>query len=216
MKAKLMGLTALAALTATTALASTDATATTDLNMRSLPDPRGAIVDVIPAEAMVSVESCTTDAAWCKVMYDGKEGWAYSPYLTASVDSQPVVLYQNLDQVKVKKVDVSKDEKDTAAAVGGLTAGALAMSAIGGPVAVVGTAIAGAALGSAMVPEKTVTYVTANPTQTVYVDGEVVVGAGVPEGVTLSAVPDSDYSYVYLNGTPVLVNSDRQIVRIIR
>ena len=216
MSFKIAGLSALAALTATTALASTDATATTDLNMRSLPDVRGAIVDVIPAEAMVTVSSCTAEGAWCMVNYDGKEGWAYSPYLTASVDQKPVVIYQNYDQVQVEQVDVAKNDRDAAAAVGGLTTGALAMALIGGPAAVAGGLALGAIAGAESVPEETVTYVTANPTQTVYVDGEVVVGAGIPEGVNLVAVPDSELTYVYINGNPVLVNSDRQIVRVIR
>ncbi|MEC8669450.1 MAG: DUF1236 domain-containing protein, partial [Pseudomonadota bacterium] len=66
------------------------------------------------------------------------------------------------------------------------------------------------------VPEKTVTYITANPVQPVYVEGEVVVGAGIPQEVTLTAIPESDYRYVYLNGNPVVVDGERTIVRVIR
>ncbi|WP_136637567.1 DUF1236 domain-containing protein [Pseudooceanicola onchidii] len=216
MYTKIAGLSTAAILTATTALASTDATATTDLNLRSLPDVRGEIVDVIPAEAMVQVNECTTDASWCKVNYEGTEGWAYSPYLTASLDSQPVVIYDNVDKIAVETVEVNEGDREKAAAIGGLTAGALAMSVIGGPVAVAGTAALGGALAAATVPEKTVTYVTSNPTPTVYVNGEVAVGAGIPQEVELVTVPDSDYRYVYLNGNPVLVDQDRTIVQVVR
>lgn len=214
MNFKIAGLSAAAILTATTALATTDATATTDLNLRNLPDPRGEIVNVIPAEAVVSVEECAT--AWCKVTYDGTQGWAYSPYLTASLDSEPVVIYDNVDRLEVQKVEVNQGDREAAAAVGGLTAGALAMSLVGGPLAVAGGVAAGAIAGAESVPEDTVTYVVSNPVDTIYVDGEVVVGAGIPQEVELVAVPDSEYQYVYLNGNPVLVDQDRQIVRVVR
>ena len=162
----------------------------------------------------MSVDECTT--AWCKVTYDGTEGWAYSPYLTASLDSEPVVVYDNVSRLEVQKVEVNDQQKETAAAVGGLTAGALVASAVGGPLAVAGAAALGAVAGAEAVPEETVTYVVSNPTPTIYVDGEVAVGAGIPQQVDLVAVPESDYRYVYLNGNPVLVNQDRQIVRVIR
>ena len=90
------------------------------------------------------------------------------------------------------------------------------MSAIGGPAAVAGAAALGAIAGAESVPEKTVTYVTSNPVDPVYVEGEVVVGAGIPGEVTLAEIPESDYRYVYLNGNPVLVDNERTIVRVIR
>ncbi|EAQ01575.1 hypothetical protein OB2597_04023 [Pseudooceanicola batsensis HTCC2597] len=216
MYTKIAGLSAAAALTATSALALTDATATTDLNLRDLPDPRGEILDVIPGEAMVSVQQCVEGGAWCKVDYDGTVGWAYSPYLTASLESEPTVVYQNFNRLDVETVDVNEDDRERAAAIGGLGAGALAMSAVGGPAAVAGAAAVGAIAGAESVPEETMTYVTANPVDPVYVDGEVVVGAGIPQQVELTAVPDSDYRYVYLNGNPVVVDADRNIVRVIR
>ena len=50
------------------------------------------------------------------------------------------------------------------------------------------------------------------------VDGEVVVGAGVPDTVTLQAIPEYDeYQYAYINGQPVLIDpSTRQIVYLVR
>lgn len=214
MYTKIAGLSAVAILTATSALATTDATASTDLNLRNLPDPRGEILDVIPAEAMVSVSECTT--SWCKVTYEGTEGWAYSPYLTASLESEPVVVYDNYERLEVQKIEPNDSQKEAAAAVSGLTAGAIVASAVGGPLAVAGAVAAGAIAGAESVPDETVTYVVSNPVPTIYVDGEVAVGAGIPQEVTLMSVPESDYSYVYLNGNPVLVNQDRQIVRVIR
>ena len=51
----------------------------------------------------------------------------------------------------------------------------------------------------------------------VYLEGEVVVGATLPETVELREIPDYEYRYVYVNGVPVLVEAEtRQIVRIVR
>ena len=51
----------------------------------------------------------------------------------------------------------------------------------------------------------------------VYLEGEVVVGAGLPETVQLRPVPDYEYNYVYVNGQPVLVEpQSRRIVYVVR
>jgi hypothetical protein len=99
-------------------------------------------------------------------------------------------------------------------AVGGAIAGAI----VGGPVGAVVGGVAGAAVGAAIDPPKEVrTYVTDHPMDPVYLDGEVVVGATLPEGVKLVEVPDYQYQYVYVNGVPVLVEpGTRQVVHIIR
>ena len=61
------------------------------------------------------------------------------------------------------------------------------------------------------------TYVTTNQVEPVYLDGEVVVGAGLPETVELREIPDYEYRYVYVNGQPVLVEpSSRRIVYVVR
>jgi hypothetical protein len=39
----------------------------------------------------------------------------------------------------------------------------------------------------------------------------------VPETVVLYPVPESQYSYAYINGVPVVINPvDRRVVRIVR
>jgi hypothetical protein len=40
----------------------------------------------------------------------------------------------------------------------------------------------------------------------VYLEGEVVVGSTLPEGVQFVDVPDYKYQYVYMNGLPLLVD----------
>jgi hypothetical protein len=61
------------------------------------------------------------------------------------------------------------------------------------------------------------TYVTSNQVDPVYLDGEVVVGASLPETVQLREIPDYEYRYVYVNGQPVLVEpQSRRIVYVMR
>jgi hypothetical protein len=100
--------------------------------------------------------------------------------------------------------------------------GAIAGAIVGGPVgAAVGGAagtVAGGATGTLIDPPDTVrTYVTSHQIEPVYLDGEVVVGAGLPETVALTEIPDYEYRYVNVNGQSVLVDAQsRRIVYIVR
>ncbi len=61
------------------------------------------------------------------------------------------------------------------------------------------------------------TYVRSNRIDPVYLEGEVVIGAGLPENVELRRVPDYDDRYVYINEVPVLVEPQtRRIVYVLR
>ena len=103
---------------------------------------------------------------------------------------------------------------DAGVAVGG-TAGAVTGAIVGGPVGAVIGGFAGAMLGTAAaVPEPAVQYVVANPVEPVVIDGGVSEGMALPESVALTPIPDyPDYSYVYVDGRPVLVKaSSREVV----
>lgn len=203
-------------LLSTGAYAATEATAWTDLNLRAGPGPVYEIVGVIPADGVVAVEGCLDSANWCKVAFEGTEGWASGDYLAAMVDNTPVVVYSNREKVAVGTVTY-EDKSAEGAAVGG-TAGAIAGAMVAGPVGALVGVMLGGGLGAAAAPDETVTtYVVANPVEPIYLDGEVVVGAGIPETVMLSDVPESEYSYAYVNGVPVIVERQkRQIVYIVR
>jgi hypothetical protein len=78
-------------------------------------------------------------------------------------------------------------------------------------------AVGGTAGAAAEPPAEVRTYVTSNKVDPIYLDGEVVVGAGLPETVELREIPDYEHRYVYLNGQPVLVEpGSRKIVYVIR
>lgn len=198
-----------------TALAQTaTATATTDLNIRSGPGPQFEVVGVIDGGSTATVTGCPTEGMWCQVDYNGTTGWAYSDYLTVDAQGEVVVLTERPPElVGVVEPDTTANSTVTGAA-GGAIAGAL----LGGPV---GAAIGGAVGAAAGVvvdpPEEAVTYVQSNPMEPVYLEGEVVVGAQVPDTVTVQTIPDYEYSYVYINGQPVLVDpTSREIVYIVR
>jgi len=209
---------AAALLAASPAFAQVAATAATDLNLRAGPGPEQEIVGLIPAGGAVTVEGCMDTANWCRVDHEGTLGWAYGDYLTSTLAEQPdpVPLYENRGTLEVATVtyDGGEGEASGAGAIGGAALGA---ALIGGPAALVAGAAIGAVTGAAIAPEDTaVTYVRENPPEPVYLDGEVIVGAGIPEEVEIVPVPDSEYGALNVNGVPVLVNSDRQIVYILR
>lgn len=211
----LLGLSTAAVVFAGAASAQTEAAAWTDLNIRSGPGPLYSIVGIIPANEVVQVGGCLADASWCEISFGEVAGWSSGNYLTATVDSAPVAL-SSLDK-RVVIQTVTYDHQAESAA-GGLATGAIAGAMIAGPIGAMVGGIIGAATGSALAPDPTViSYVNANPLDVVYLDGEVVVGAGIPDTVKLVQVPDSEYSYAYINGVRVLVKaSDRSVVYIAR
>ena len=113
------------ALLSTGVQAATEATAWTDLNVRAGPGPMYEIVGVIPADGIVAVEGCLDAASWCKVSFEGKEGWASGDYLTAMVDSTPTVVYANREKVAVGSVTYEDQSKEGAAV--GVATGAAAL-----------------------------------------------------------------------------------------
>ncbi|HET7716891.1 MAG TPA: DUF1236 domain-containing protein [Bauldia sp.] len=204
----------LAMLLGGSAAADVAATATTDLNVRAGPGTQYPVVGVLEAGSAVALGGCIEGSKWCSVNLSGVTGWAYSDYLVADLAGTQVVLTERPAELSVPTVVYEGPTAAVPAAVGGAIAGA----AIGGPVGAVVGGVAGAALGAAVDPPAEVrTYVAGNPVDPVYLDGEVVVGATLPEGVTLAPVPQYKYNYVYVNGVPVLVDPDtRRVVYIFR
>ena len=205
------------------AFAQSAVVATTDLNVRAGPGPQHQVVGVIGAGQSANLDGCLEASKWCVVAFNGGQGWVYSDYLTGDFGGSQVVLTERPADSGVRIVEAPADVDGgaTGAVTGGIT-GAVAGALIAGPVgaAVGGGAgfVAGGAAGTVIdPPEKVRTYVRSNEVEPVYLDGEVVVGAGLPETVTLREIPDYEYRYVYLNGQPVLVEpATRRIVYVMR
>lgn len=205
------------------AFAQSAVVATTDLNVRAGPGPQHQVVGVIGAGQSANLNGCLEASKWCVVAFNDGEGWVYSDYLTGDFGGAQVVLTERPTDSGVRIVEAPADVDGgaTGAVAGGVT-GAVAGALIAGPVgAIVGGGagvIAGGAAGTVIDPPENVrTYVTSNQIEPVYLDGEVVVGAGLPETVELREIPDYEYRYVYVNGQPVLVEPDtRRIVYVVR
>jgi uncharacterized protein YraI len=201
------------------ALAQTAVTATVDLNVRAGPGPQYPIVGVINANSGASLMGCMEGSQWCQVAFNGTEGWAYSPYLMAEFSGAPVIIAQRTPELGVPVVTY---EGTADAAITGAAGGAIAGALVAGPVGAAVGGVAGAAVGAtadAIIdpPEQVRTYVTSNLGEPVYLEGEVVVGATIPEPVVLREIPDYEYRYVYVNGVPALVEpSERRIVYVVR
>lgn len=184
------------------------ATALTDLNIRSGPGPEYPVIGLIQTQEQVSMIGCIEGSLWCQITHKGKEGWAYSQYLATQSAGNRVIISERRQEVGVPNVTY---RTTTGAAV---ATGAVAGAIVAGPVGAVVGGVAGAMIDP---PQQVRTYVTSNPADTVYLDGEVVVGAGLPETVQLRSVPDYDYRYVYVNRQPVLVDpASRRIVYVYR
>lgn len=219
-KRSLFALTAASLMAAAPALAQVNATAATDLNLRAGPGGDQQVLSVIPANGEVTVTGCLEAASWCQVDFQGTQGWAYGEYLTAMMQDQPVVVIENRQPLQIATVTpqtvTTEGSEGVDATVGAGAGAALAAALIGGPAAIVAGAALGAAAGSGEI-EEALNYINANPAEPMVMEGEVIVGAGIPEGVEIMQVPETQYGYLNVNGQPVVIDQEsRQIVRVLR
>lgn len=225
MKAKLLVSATAGALMAVAApaFAQQMVVATTDLNVRSGPGPQYGVVGVIGADEQATLEGCLDASKWCQVTVGSTSGWAYSDYLIGDNSGVEVVVTDRPQEMGVPVVTYEREA--TGGEIGGAAGaatGAIAGAIVGGPIGAAVGGIAGAATGGAagtiLDPDPRVrTYIEQNPADPVYLEGEVVVGAQLPDTVIVREVPDYEYRYVHVNGQPVLVEPDtRRIVYIVR
>lgn len=202
------------------AAAQTAITATTDLNVRGGPGPQYPVVGLLEAGSSADLNGCLDNSKWCRIATSAGEGWVYSDYVSSDMGGTASIVTERRADVPV--VTYEQPASGGGAVAGGAT-GAIAGAIIGGPIGAVvggvaGATVGGTAEGIASPPsEEVVTYVQSNQLEPVYLDGEVVVGASLPETVVLTEVPDYEYRYVYVNGQPVLVEPEtRRIVYVVR
>ena len=178
------------------------ATAMTPLNIRSGPGPQYSVIGAIPDRGHTTIIGCIQDSLWCQVSYNGRQGWAYSQYLTALLSGRSLAVAERLTDIP--------------------------RVAYRAPLETVGSAVVAPAITGTLIerpvttqpfvitpPPNVGTYVVDHPVAPVYLNGEVVEGVGLPETVELSPVPSSDYDYAYVNNVPVLVEPSTRQVRYI-
>lgn len=183
--------------TTTTVATQTLAVATTPLNVRSGPGPEYPVIGALPVNGQVAVMGCVEGSLWCQIAYNGaqgpSQGWAYSQYLQgAGIRTLPPVAYNPPPSTTGTTIVRQTYSGDFVAPVASTQP-----------------------LSIAPPPPTVQTYIVQNPRPQVYLNGEVVEGAGLPETVTLAPVPGSEYQYAYVNGVPVLVEPTSRRVRYI-
>ena len=183
--------TAAAALSAP-ASATTLAAAMTPLNIRSGPGPQYGIIGAIPARGRATIIGCIQGSLWCEVNYNGRQGWAYSQYLTASLSGRSLIVAEHLNDFGPPVAYQPPVETVGSAVATPIITGTLVEPPAGEPLVITPPAAVG-------------NYVVSHPVTPVYLNGEVVEGVGLPEDVALAPIPGSNYDYAYVNNVPVLV-----------
>lgn len=204
---------------------STEARAGAEIAARVTPSEFAPAVGVLELNQAVIIEGCLEDVTWCQISFDGQTAWASAEYLYVEEDAQRVALMNrpgslSLTTVTVPDDDATQTEQNTAAAIGA-TVGSLIAYAAGGPV---GGIIVGGLLGTTVAvasvepSEETLVFVSENPVETVFLTGEVAVGAGVPAEVVMYDVPSQpELRYLSVNNQLVVIDAETNtIVRVIR
>jgi uncharacterized protein YraI len=211
-----------ALLVAGTAFAAVPASTTADLNMRSGPGTQYPVMHVIAANDAVSVETCATDSKWCMVMHNGATGWVYSDYL-AGFSGQTVTLGATAPAPVTAVIAADTENVGTATGYAFRSSIFMRPAADDALVAVPASTVTLGAVSPAPVavfpanqvtpPLFVQTYIRSAAQPTVFIDGDIFVGAMLPLGFTLYEVPTYQYDYAYVNGRAVLVDpGTRQIV----
>ncbi|MGF6176739.1 DUF1236 domain-containing protein [Ensifer sp. 4252] len=182
------------------AFAAMTATTVTDLNVRAGPGPQYPTVGLAIRGSTAVLDGCIEGSKWCRIDVNGLRGWVYAQYLTTDFGGAAVVVQDRRADLAVPVVTYEAQAGDPPLPAPG--------DELLGPVEEV----------EPIVPPDTVrTYITTNPGETIYLDGEVVVGAELPQTVEVRRVPDYSYDYVSINGQPVLVEpTTRRIVYVYR
>lgn len=186
---------------ATSAAALTPAVTTDPLNLRAGPGPGYAVTSVLAEGTSVSVLGCIDNSNWCRVDASGSVGYVYSDYLNIGTPTQVVVLGSTW-----KSIGLTAEQHNASIATAADPTGVLS----GRDSAVDGDR---SNMGKIEPSELVTTYVLANPGVPVILDGEVMLGVGVPETVTLLEAPQSEYRYAFINGRTVLIEpTSRRVV----
>jgi uncharacterized protein YraI len=180
------------------AYAEMSATTLTDLNVRAGPGPQYPAVGVATRGSAAVLDGCMEGSNWCRIDVNGLRGWAYARYLATDMGGTTAIIQERRTELSVPTVAY---EGET------VVAPSEPLELVG-PVEEV----------EAVTPPPTVrTYITENPVDTVYVEGEAVVGATLPNTVAVQPIPDYEYQYVTINGQPVLVDpGTRKVVYVYR
>ncbi|NTG46525.1 DUF1236 domain-containing protein [Agrobacterium rhizogenes] len=192
------------------AQAEMSATTATDMEVRSGPGPQYPTVGMATRGSEATLDGCIQGSRWCRVDVNGMRGWVYAQYLNVEQNGNTLVVEEHRDDLGVPTIIYQQTDPTSTGSIQAAQPGP--NDELLGPVGQSGGDVV-----AITPPSEVETYITDNPVDTVQLRGDVVVGATLPEGVTVHRIPDYQYSYVEVNRLPVLVDPDtRRIVYVYR
>ena len=195
-----------------------ETTTTGEFTIYAGPMEEAPTLGIVPTDAQMTINGCLAKQDWCEVSYGELKGWAKTDVFKVMDNGQAVEISGIGPKVQTITYVEGDSQTQGAAALSGVAAGAAAGATVGGPVGgLVGALIGGVALGEATRPNvETITYVTENPVTPVMIEGELVAGAVLPEAAPIVLVPGTEYGYLYIDKTPVIVSpTTRQILYVV-
>jgi len=192
-------------------------TALTDLPLRAGPGPMHPVIATVERNGTVEVEGCNEGGTWCQVSVAGRRGWVFGAHVAAKQADKQVIITEQRQALQVPTIQYQEQRASTqttttttqtgsTGAAAGAGTGVIAGALLGGPIGALIGGIAGLTVGATVDPPDQVrTYVTTNRVEPVYLEGEVVVGAALPQNVRVYEIPNYQHRYAYVNGRTVLV-----------
>ena len=174
------------------------ATTATDLTVYSGPGSEYPSVGIATRGSSAALDGCLDGQSWCRIDVNGLRGWVYAKELTVDYDGAPVIVEERRSDLGVPVVTYEKT----------VVVDGPASPAPGDEL--IGTVDSN---GAIIPPPEVRTYIDGLPADAVTYDGEVVVGSTLPGDMVITQVPNYQYSYVRVNGRPMLVDpQSRRIV----
>ncbi|KQV34630.1 MULTISPECIES: DUF1236 domain-containing protein [unclassified Rhizobium] len=164
------------------------ATTATDITVYSGPGAEYPAVGIATRGSAGSLDGCLDGENWCRIDVNGMRGWVYAEQLTVDYNGAPVVVQQHRSDLAVPVVSYEQTGSVATPAPGDELIGRVDDGVVVTP------------------PAEVRTYIDTTTVETVPFEGDLVVGATLPPGVTVAEVPNYRYSYVRLNDRPVLVD----------
>ena len=186
------------------------ATTATDIEVRSGPGAEFPTVGVATRGSEAILDGCVEGSRWCRVDVNGMRGWVYAQYLSVEQNGASVVVQDHRDDLGIPTITYEQTDPVQTGSVRRVQPSS--NDQLLGPVDENDTDVV-----AVTPPEEVRTYIDDNPVDTVRLNGDLVVGATVPQSVEVHRIPDYQYSYVEVNHQPVLVDpGTRRIVYVYR
>ncbi|PZM13764.1 DUF1236 domain-containing protein [Rhizobium tubonense] len=184
------------------AQAEMSATTISDIDVRSGPGTQYPSVGTATRGSEAVLDGCVAGSRWCRIDVNGMRGWVYAQYLSVEQNGGPVIVEQHSTDLGVPVVTYQQTDD--------LSTGRVQPQAQPGPD---DELIGPADNQDAVTPPRTVrAYIEENPVDAVRLNGRVAVGTELPRDIAVNAIPDYQYSYVRINGQPVLVDPGTHLV----